>query len=145
MDLNEGLLKSAKKTGKFYYTSDKGIISYALRREYAEAGARVILGNNNPEILNLARKGISFLELAKIVEKALGKKLEVKKVTLEEFEKYLDDAKATPVGKFGSISMQKYDQGGNNSEEKNNSTDFEKILGRPLESYEDIIKEYLAN
>ena len=40
--------------------------------------------------------------------------------------------------------MQKYVKDGNNSEDLNNQTDFEKVLGRPLEPYVDIIKEYLA-
>ncbi len=56
VDLNECLLKATKKTGCFLYTTDEGVISHALRREYAEAGAKVILGENYPEILNLARK-----------------------------------------------------------------------------------------
>ena len=63
---------------------------------------------------------------------------------MEEFEKYLDDAGATPVVKFGSINMQKYVEGGNNNEELNNVWDFEKTLGHPLESYVDIMKEYLS-
>ena len=132
VDLNEGLLKSTKKAGVFCYTTDKPGASYGLRREYAETGAKVILRDNNPKVLS------------KIVEQALGKKIEVKKVTLEEFEKYLDDSRATPVGKFGSINMQKYVEGGNNSEELNNVSDFEKTLGHPLESYVDIMKEYLS-
>ena len=63
---------------------------------------------------------------------------------MEEFEKYLEDEGATSVGKFGSINMQKYVEGGNNSEELNNVSDFEKTLGHPLESYVDIMKEYLS-
>ena len=114
VDLNEGLIKSTKKAGFFCYTTDKPGASYALHREYSETGAKVILRDNNPKVLS------------KIVEQALGKKIEVKKVTLEEFEKYLDDSRATPVEKFGSINMQKYVEGGNNSEKLNNVSDFEK-------------------
>lgn len=145
VDLNEGLLKATQKTGRFLYTTDEGVISHALRREYAEAGAKVILGENYPEILNLARKATSYPELAKVVEKALGKKIEVKKVTPEEFEKYLTDAQVSQVGKMLSINMQKYVKDGNNGEELNTEEDFEKALGRPLEPYADIIKEYLSN
>ena len=144
VDLNEGLLKATKITGRFLYTTDEGVVCHALRREYAEAGAKVILGDNNPEVLNFARKGTTFPELGKIVEKALGKKIEIKKVSIEEFEKYLDDAKISPIPKSVSINMQKYVKDGNNSEDLNNQTDFEKVLGRPLEPYVDIIKEYLA-
>ena len=145
VDLDDGLLRATKKTGVFCYITDKGVASYALRREYAEAGAKVILSDNNPEVLNLARKGISYPELAKILEQALGKKIEVKKVTPEQFEKYLVDAEASPLGKFGSTCMQKYVVDGNNSEDLNNPSDFEKTLGRPLEHFVDIVKEYLSS
>lgn len=142
VNLDEGLFKAAKNTGKFYYTTE-GVVSYALRREYAEAGARAILNENNPEVLLLARKGLTYPEYATAIEEALGRKLEVRKVSMEEFNKYLSEANVTPLGKNLSINMQNYVKGGNNSEELNNPIDFEKILGRPLEPISDILKEYL--
>ena len=66
-------------------------------------------------------------------------------VTPEEFEKYLVDAETSPLGTFGSTCMQEYVAKGNNSEDLNNPSDFEKTLGRPLEPFVDIVKEYISS
>ena len=52
---------------------------------------------------------------------------------------------ATQLGKLASMNIQKYTKEGNNGEELNNPSDFEKVLGHPLESYENTIKEYISN
>ena len=146
IDLDESVYLNLQKNRSLYlYIADEGVASYAIRREYTEAGAKVILSDNNPEILTLARKAIIYPELAKYIEKALCKKIEVKKVTLEEFEKYLVYVEATQLGKLASMNIQKYTKEGNNGEELNNPSDFEKVLGHPLESYENTIKEYISN
>lgn len=41
--------------------------------------------------------------------------------------------------------MQEYVAKGNNSEDLNNPSDFEKTLGRPLEPFVDIVKEYISS
>ena len=86
VDLDDGLLRATKKTGVFCYTTDKGVASYALRREYAEAGAKVILSDNNPEVLNLARKEVSYPELAKILDKPLVKRLKLRRLLLKNLK-----------------------------------------------------------
>ena len=80
VDLNEDLLKSTKKLEfsviqQIKTEPHRPGASSGLRREYAETGAKVILRDNNPEVLNLARKAVTFLELAKILEQVLGKKI----------------------------------------------------------------------
>ncbi|OUM60296.1 hypothetical protein PIROE2DRAFT_63223 [Piromyces sp. E2] len=143
VDLDEGILYAAKNTGRFLYTTSDGKISYGLRREYAEAGAKVILKENNPPVYNFSRTAFTYPELGKAVEEALGKKLEMAEVTMEEFEKYLDEAKVRPFGKSISKNMQSYVKGGNNGEAESTSKDFEEVLGRPLEPLSTVVKEFL--
>lgn len=145
IDLDEGLLHAAKKTGRFLYTSHENKYSFALRREYAEVGAKVILREKNPQIINLARFPFTYPELAKYTEEALGKKLEIKEVTLDEFKKYLEEANVSSIGKFVSTNMQGYVKEGNHGEELGDPKEFEEILGRKLEPLPVIIKEYLAS
>jgi len=92
-------------------------MSYGLRREYAEACVKVILRENNPPILNLSRTAFTYPELGKAVEEALGKKIEIAEVSMEEFEKYLDEANVSSFGKNISKTMQGYVKGGDNGEE----------------------------
>ena len=74
IDLDEGLLHAAKKTGRFLYTSHQNKYSFALRREYAEVGAKVILRENNPQIINLSRIPFTYPELGKATEEGSWKK-----------------------------------------------------------------------
>jgi len=129
----------------FLYISHENKYSFALHREYAEVGAKVILRENNPQIINLARTPFTYPELAKATEEALGKKLEIKEVSLDEFNQYLEDANVSSIGKYLSSGMQDYVKNGNNGEELGDPKEFEEVLGRKLEPLPTIIKEYLSS
>ncbi|MDO5609144.1 MAG: NAD(P)H-binding protein [Capnocytophaga sp.] len=143
LDLDRDLVLSAGKTGKFYYTANGGVNSWALKSEYAEAGARVILADNNPEIVHLSRTPHSYLELADAIVEATGKTLEIKQVDEAEFEKFITEADIQGAYLALAKMMQTYVQNGNNGEENNTPTDFERILGRKLAPLSQIVKEYL--
>ncbi|ORX86049.1 NAD(P)-binding protein [Anaeromyces robustus] len=148
IDLEEGLLHATKNTGSFLYTTKENKLSFALRREYAEVGARVILKEDNfyyNKIINLARTPFTYPELGKMVEEALGKKIEIKEVSMDEFQKYLEEANVTQQGKSVSLSMQTYVKNGNNGEELGDPKEFEEVLSRKLESLVSIIREYLSD
>jgi NAD(P)H dehydrogenase (quinone) len=142
LELEAPLFKAAKKTGRFYFISSNEKVSWALRREYAEAGARIILRDNNPEIITLTREAHTYGELGNAVQEALGTPLEIRRVSFMEFQKNLTDG-----GEDTSISVvfQNYVSSGDNGEELSDPKEFEAILGRPLESLTDIIKDFYAH
>ena len=77
-ELIADFVKACVQTGKFPYYATEGKIAFALKREYAEAGARVITGEGYPEVLTFAGNPVTFEELAEAAGKAGGKKLDVK-------------------------------------------------------------------
>ena len=72
IDLDEGLLHAAKKTGRFLYTSHQNKYSFALRREYAEIGAKVFLREKILKLLTY----LEFLSPTQNLEKQQKKLLE---------------------------------------------------------------------
>lgn len=143
LDLDRDLVLSAGKTGKFYYTANGGVNSWALKSEYAEAGARVILADNNPEIVHLSRTPHSYEDLADAIGKATDKTLDIRKVDTASFEKFLTEADIQGLNLGLAQMMQTYVQNGNNGEENNTPTDFETVLGRKLAPLSEIVKTYL--
>lgn len=141
LELDEAIIKAAVQTGKFYYLSDKKI-SWTLRREYAEAGAKVILGEGYPKVIELTRNAVTYPELASAIEQATSRNLDVRKVTPQEFEENLSNAGIDNMGKALAMNMQNYAQC-DNGEEHFTQTAFEQVLGHPLSSLADSVKELL--
>jgi len=143
MELNQGLLEYAQKTHEFPYFSEDGQLSFALRREFAEAGARVILDGNYGEVVNLAGNPTTLGQLALATQEALNERLDIKKVTESEFISDMNQANISTQLATMSELYQKYALKGNNGEDKADSSEFEKILGHPLTELPVAINEIL--
>lgn len=140
-ELIADFVKAAVTTGKFPYYAKEGKIAFALKREYAEAGARVITGEGYPEILTFAGKPVTFMELAKAAEEASGKSLDVYEVTKEQFTTEFKPGEISDLGMMLGISYQDYTLAGNNGEAELTTDDFEKTLGHPLTPLAEALKE----
>lgn len=138
LEMELGALDAAINTGNYYYLSD-GKISYSLRQEYAEVAAKIISNADYPEVVEIGRKAVTHAELAHVIEKAIGRNLNIKKVDDDTYQAWLK-----PYSKTGfEYNMEKYVQKGNNGEDEVTTTDFEKILGHPLPSLESAITTML--
>ena len=140
-EVNQGLIKYAYQTKEYPYIADKGVISTALKREYAEAGARVITGNGYPEIIELTGKPYSYYELGKAIEEAAGETVNMIHTTNEDAMRRMLENGASEQWTQVSLAYQVYTIQDNIGEKEADPTDFEKVLGHPLTPLSEAIKE----
>ncbi len=113
---------------------------WALKREYAEAAAKVLVESDSPEILELSGNLTDYEELAKALERATGKKLEIIEASDAAFVENLKEAGFPQEAADMFLAIQhdiKKDQLAISSD------DLEKVLGKPLTSLEAALKEIL--
>lgn len=84
------ILKAVKNGAPLSYSSGEGRVCYALKEDYAEAAARILAGvAPKQNIYELGGAPINFEQLGQIVGNILGKKVETKSVSDEEYIQYL--------------------------------------------------------
>lgn len=86
---------------------------------------------------------VTFAELAEVAEKADGKKLDVKVVTRDDFEKAFTDDEISPLGKMPGTNYQDYALAGNNGEADLSPKVLEEVLGRSIAPLADALKELI--
>ena len=127
-ELIADFVKACVQTGKFPYYATEGKIAFALKREYAEAGARVITGEGYPEVLTFAGNPVTFEELAEAAGKAGGKKLDVRNVTKDEFMSVFKDGEISQLGMMMGVNYQDYALAGCNGEAELSPKELEATL-----------------
>lgn len=142
-ELNQALFDYAAETKRFPYFATEGKLSFALKREYAEAGARVIANGNYDEVLDLAGEPRTYQQLALATQEALNTKLDIKEVSASKFVPMMESTGIS--GRWASVSQvyQEYTFKGNNGEEMGNPSNFERVLGHPLTDLPSAIKELI--
>lgn len=131
------------KTGKFDYLSENGKVAWALKREYAEAGSRVILSDQYGEILNLVGKPVSYPGLASTVARATGKQVKTERVSPQKLMNSLSASGLNPMDTQLSYLYQDYARKGNNGEAQADPTEFEQVLGHSLTPLSQAVKEVI--
>ena len=115
-------------------------IGYALRREYAEAAAKVLTHKNPKEIYELTGKPRSLKEIGEAIKKITKKDFKIIEISKEKMaEKMKEEGYPELIVGTWSFMINDYLKGCLNFE----SDDFAEILGRPLTSLEDSLKELL--
>ena len=131
-----------KEENNIFYNSIKDKkASLALIRELGKAGACILLKKETKKIYELSGP-VSYIEMIKAMKKVAGKEIKIVDYPLEEIDKKYDElgfsklygltAKGMGVDFYKGI----FDI---------NSNDFEDLLGHPLDSLEDVIKELLES
>lgn len=142
-EVHEELAKLIQKTGKLYhYASDKPI-SGALKKDYAEVGARVILGETEKPIIELSNTPYTYAEFAQAIGEIYGKEIQVKAVSQEDAQAWLQSQNLTQLQYFIVDTYQNITALGNNGEDRANPTEFEQILGRKLPNLVESMKAVL--
>lgn len=139
------LLNVGRKTKKFLYFSGDKKLSWVLKKDLAEVGAKVIIDGCDKEILDLANKPVTFKELGEFLIEATHEKVEIKEVSKAEFEEWLKNQEISQIGSYLAISYQDYMIKGNNGEEDATAEEIENFLKHPLTSYTDSIKYIIEN
>ena len=142
-ELISDFVKACVNTGKFPYYATEGKVAFALKREYAEAGARVITGEGYPEVLTFAGTPVSYEELAVAAEEAVGKKLDIRKVSKEEFATSFKEGEISQLGMMMGTNYQDYVLAGNNGEENLTPDELEKTLGHKITPLSEALKELI--
>ena len=142
-ELISDFVKACVNTGKFPYYATEGKIAFALKREYAEAGAKVITGEGYPEVLTFAGVPVTFAELAAVAEEIAGKKLDVRQVTKDEFASEFKSGEISQLGMMLGTNYQDYTLAGNNGEESLTPDELEKTLGHKIATLTEGLRELI--
>lgn len=143
LDMMHGMITAAAKSGKMVYFAGNGKAAWALKKDYAEVGARVITGEGYPEVLDLAGTPVTYAEIGKAVAEAVGRPIELCPATKSEYTNWMIENGSTQMGVMLGSSYQEYALAGNNGEEDLSPADMEKVMGHPLRSLSESVKELM--
>lgn len=120
-------------------SAGSGKVGWASQQDYAEAAAAVLSGTGHENtIYELSGKPLSQEELASAVGKVLGKEVTVQQVDDETYAEIMKNAGVPDFVIPMLVSIQQGIREGNLEIE---SDDFEKVLGRPLTSLDDELRQ----
>ena len=144
LEMPAPLVGTAIQTGVFPYYAGEGKVTWAMKREYAEAGARVITGEGYPKVLELAGPPVSYRELGEAARTIAGRDMEIKAVSKEEFTRLMTGSGISEMGLMLGTAYQDYALAGNNGEAESSPAIFEQVLGHPLMPLAEALKELLS-
>ena len=135
------LLKTAIATGKLPFAAGGATIGWALKREYAEAAARVLAGTQQyPAILELSGIPVTYAQLAAGLAEATGKPIEPQPLDDDAFVQALVAQHVPDNAAKGILGIQHLIKAGDLEVE---SHDFEDVLGKPLTPLGNAVHEVL--
>lgn len=143
LGLHQGFVELGQKTGTVYYHSGEQQTTGVLRRELAEAGARVIADGSYRGVLDLASSPFTYGEFALALQQALGRELEIKQVDKTSFEAHVAQVDFSPLAGNLIHSFQDYVAMGTHNEGSASAETIEQILARPLTPLGEALKEIL--
>ena len=135
------IIAAALSTGKFVYNAPTGKVGWALKREYAEAGAKVLAGADFPEVLELSGKTLTYAELVQALKSVSDKDFEVIVADDKSFVSHLVETGLPDFVAELFLGFQKDIEAKDLDVE---SKDFEKALGHSLTETTEALKELLA-
>lgn len=120
-------------------SAGSGKVGWASQQDYAEAAAAVLSGKGHENtIYELSGKPLTQEELASTVGKVLGKEVPVQQV---DDATYAEIMKNAGVPDFVIPMLVSIQQGIREGYLEIQSDDFEKVLGRPLTSLDDALRQ----
>lgn len=134
------IIQRALATGKFVYVAKNGKTGWALKREYAEAAAKVLFNNDYPEILELSNTPITYSELASALKEASGKEIEA--VVADETG-FIDNLVAGGLPQPIAEMFLSFQMDIETGQLDVVSDDLQKVLGKPLTSRPNALKELI--
>lgn len=133
----------AAESGEFPYFAGEGAMSYVLKREYAEAGARVVTGGGFSGALDFANAPVTFAQIGALVSEAVGRPVRVERVTREEFETRMEKAPISRMGAQLATLYQDLTFALDACEEGSTPDVLEGVLGRAVTPYAEAVREVI--
>ena len=143
LEMAAPLAATAVKTGRYPYYAGDAKVSWAMKRELAEAGARIITGNGYPEVIELAGKPVSYREIGEAAQMLTDKSIEIMPVTKDEFNSLMVSSGIDQIGLMLGSVYQDYALAGNNGEAESTPDAFGQVLGHPLTPLTEALKELI--
>ena len=143
LEMAAPLAATAVKTGRYPYYAGDAKVSWAMKRELAEAGARVVTGEEYPEIIELAGKPVSYREIGEAAQTLTDKSIEIMPVTRDEFNSLMAVSGIDQIGLMLGGAYQDYALAGNNGEAESTPDAFEQLLGHSLTPLDEALKELI--
>ncbi|MCH4160293.1 SDR family oxidoreductase [Bifidobacterium sp.] len=135
------LLKAALHSGELDSSAGDATVGWALKREYGEAAARVLSGQqDNPSIVELSGQPHTYTQLAEALSQASSKAITARDLDDQAFIEAVKGQGLPESAANGILGIQHLIKAGDLVVE---SKDFEEVLGHPLTSLEDGLKEIL--
>ncbi|GLB46136.1 NAD(P)-dependent oxidoreductase [Philodulcilactobacillus myokoensis] len=124
----------------FIYAAGDQKVGWALEADYAKAAAKVLTFDQPKSVYEFSGKGHTYHELAQSVAKVSGKQFDVQSLNLDQYESVMKKAGMdSNVAKIVT-SIQELIR---NGELAKTSDDLEHVLGHPLPSLKDELKQIL--
>lgn len=144
LEMPASISKAALATGVYPYYAEKGKLSFALKRELAEAGARVITAEDPTkfgETIDLSATPVSYRELGEATAQIANREIEVKLVGKDLFVAELANSGISDLGLMLGNAYQDFAMTEGHNEEKATPSMFEQVLGHKLTPLADALKE----
>ncbi|RCW48058.1 SDR family oxidoreductase [Paenibacillus prosopidis] len=123
-------------------SAGSGKVGWAGRRDYAEAAANVLAGEgHNNTVYELSGKPLTQEELASILAGIIGREVPVQQVDDETYGKIMSNAGVPAEVVPFLVAIQNGIREGYLDIESN---DFEKLLGRPITTLADVIRQVIG-
>lgn len=129
-----------KENNMFYNSCGDKKIAFVLIRELGEAGAGILLKKENKKIYELSGKPVSFIDIKNAMEKITGKEINIVDVSNDEIDKKYGEL---GFGKYYQMMCKFMNQDYSNGIYDVQSNDMEDLMGHPVTSLEDAIKEVI--
>lgn len=133
-------LKAANNGGTFVYAAGNGKVGWALEKEYAEGAVKVLTMDKPKEIYEFAGKSRSYNDLANALKKVAANDFSVKDVSLDEYKEGMQKADLPAAVAKVVTDIQALIKAGELQED---TDDLPDVLGHPLTSIEDALRETL--
>lgn len=143
LEMASPLAGTAINTGRYPYYAGDAKVAWAMKRELAEAGARVITGEGYDEVLELAGAPVSYKEIGEAAQTLTDKPIDIQLVSKDEFNKLMAGSGIDDLGLMLGGAYQDYALVGNNGEAESTTDTFEKVLGHPLTPLAEAIRELI--
>ncbi|MGT2750517.1 NmrA family NAD(P)-binding protein [Streptococcus orisasini] len=138
-------LKAALETGVHYDSSNGGKIAWVLKRDLAEAGARIMLNPSSQKSLDLAGQPVTYVQLVEALSQATGRQIANYKVSAGELPSLMG---ASNISEMGLMLAQGYQNlAASDSlgmESSANPSIIEEIIGHPLTSLVEAVADVIS-
>ncbi len=133
-------VQMAVNSGRIASTVASGRFGLALRKDYAQAAVNAMLSDKVNETITLAGNLTTYAELAATIGKVLNKDVQFMPLTDEQSLAALKERMPEPVAKIFVANNRAIENGFADV----TGPEFEELLGRPVTSIEDGLKELVS-